>query len=790
LAGDDATTRTSLMRTFRDELQDALGGAFVIESELARGGMSHVFVAEEVALRRRIVVKVLDPDLAASVNVERFKREVALTARLQHPHIVPIFSTGEAHGLPFYTMPMVGGDSLRTRLDRDGALPVHEAVSILRDIALALECAHAHNVVHRDIKPDNVLIAGRSAIVSDFGVAKAVSDSSKAGSRHSVTQGGARSSRNVSGEITTLTSLGMTLGTPAYMAPEQGAADPAIDFRADLYSLGVVAYEMLVGRTPFGNRSAMALIAANIMEEPTPIDSLRQGIPPALTTLVMHCLEKDPAKRIQSATELLNRLATVGAAMGGSDAIVRAVAEDDTRSVAVLAFRNLSGSAENEYLSDGITEEILNVLARVPELRVAARSSSFAFKGRDVDIKEIARQLGVRSVLEGSVRQSGTRLRVTAQLSNATNGFQMWSERYDRELSDVFAIQEEIAASIAASLKVALFDASGEHLVTPARRPSTDVEAYELYLKGRHSLNHRVDGVWKAMDFYRRALDRDPRFALAHAGVAEGYVLLTLHSAVPPHEGAPKARAAAERALALEPNLPEALIVLSNASLWYDWDREETIRLIERALHLKPSDPQAHTCYAYYLASLGRHDEAVERARYAMELDPLSIVARSNVAIINYLAGRFADAIATSEGIAEMSAQSVDAFRWRAMSQFQLGLREEAFASIQEAVRVSRRHHWPLANQAAMLARLRRPDEARAILAELEARSATESIPPLALALVHYALGELDAFFTLLDKSIEARDVWLIMLGVEPGFAAVREHPRFRAALARIVPRS
>ena len=316
------------MLTFRDELQEALGSGFVIESELARGGMSHVFVAEEIALRRRIVVKVLDPELAASVSVERFKREVALTARLQHPHIVPIFSTGEVHGLPFYTMPMVGGDSLRARLDRDGALPVHEVVGILRDIALALECAHAHNVVHRDIKPDNVLLAGRSAIVTDFGVAKAVSASSKAGTAQSPMPGGARGRKNVSGEITTLTALGMTLGTPAYMAPEQGAADPAVDSRADLYSLGVVAYEMLVGHTPFGNRSAMALIAANMMEEPAPLDSLRQGIPPALTALVMHCLAKDPAMRIPSASEVLNRLATIGAAMGASASGVRATLEE------------------------------------------------------------------------------------------------------------------------------------------------------------------------------------------------------------------------------------------------------------------------------------------------------------------------------------------------------------------------------------------------------------------------------------------------------------------------------
>src|SRR6185369_2082514 len=255
--------------------------AFAIESELPRGGMAHVFLAEEIALGRQVVIKVLDPELAVGVSAERFKREVMLTAKLQHPHIVPIYSAGEVNGLLYYTMPFVFGDSLRTRLERDGALPITQTMSIMRDVALALECAHEHNVVHRDIKPDNILLAGRSAIVTDFGVAKAFSASSRPG--------------------TTLTSFGMTLGTPAYMAPEQGAADPTVDHRADLYALGVVAYEMLTGKTPFAGRPAVAMIAAHVTEEPAPIDAIRAGLPPVLSQLVMQLLIKDPAGRPQSA---------------------------------------------------------------------------------------------------------------------------------------------------------------------------------------------------------------------------------------------------------------------------------------------------------------------------------------------------------------------------------------------------------------------------------------------------------------------------------------------------------
>jgi serine/threonine-protein kinase len=354
-------------------------------------------------------------------------------------------------------------------------------------------------------------------------------------------------------------------------------------------------------------------------------------------------------------------------------------------------------------------------------------------------------------------------------------------------MSDLFDIQEDIASKIAASLQVALF-AKGGRISSSVRRSSLDIEAYELYLKGRHSLDRRIEGMERALDYYQRALDRDPKFALAHTGVAEVRFLLTMYDAVVPRIGVPKARMAALRALALDPNLAEALIVLSNASLWYDWNHAETLRLIERAMELKRSDPLVHSAHAFYFASLGRHEEAIERATYASELDPLGVLASGNRAIISYLASRFEDAIAYCEATLDNDSADSEAYRWRALSLFQLGRRDEAFQSIASSVDQSQRAYWPLANQAAMLARAGKERDALEILGELEKRAVDEPVPPLALASVHYGLGNLDAFFAMLDKSIAARDLWLIQLNVDPGFAAVRTDPRFKAAVARIVP--
>jgi eukaryotic-like serine/threonine-protein kinase len=742
------------------DLQEALGPSYVVGRELGGGGMSRVFQVEELSLGRTIVVKVLSPDLVAGVSLERFKREIALTARLQHPHIVPIFAAGEVAGLPYYTMPYVAGDSLRSLLRRSVTLQLRETLSILQDVARALEHAHGSGVVHRDIKPENVLLAGRSAVVSLS-----------------------------TGSGDALTSVGLSLGTPAYMAPEQAAADPDTDHRADLYTFGVMAYEMLAGNTPFGHRAARAIIAAHVLEAPPPLGERRPDLPDAVTELVMRLLEKDPADRPQTATEVLQALEEIqsGTASSRRPTPERQQAATDL-TIAVLPFRRQGGSEDAEHLSDGIAEEIINSLARNPSLRVVARSSSFALREQVVDLAEVGRKLNANRLVDGTLRQAGKRVRVTAQLNDVVDGLQIWSEKFDREMDDFFELQDEIAGAISSALKVALFNSRGD--IQPARKRTSDLEAYDLYLKGRFFLNQRVDGMWKAMEYYERALQRDPQFALAHAGVAEGYFLLIIYSAISPGEGAPRARDAALRALELDASLAEAEIVLSNYALWYAWDTPEAMKRLSRAMELKPSDALAHSCLAYCYASEQEHERSLDQARRAVAIDPLGIFAVSNLAVMQYLARQFEESIATCGNILEIAPNNSEAHRWMALSHFHLGQWKEAFASIDLAVTHSNRHHWPLANLGAMLARAKKRDKAVEILEELRQRATGEHIPPLAFATLHYGLGQLDECFAELERSVEARDFWLFMLRADPGFAALQADPRFEQIAAQLKPLS
>src|SRR5262245_28694735 len=415
--------RDDLETDFRDRLQSTLTGAYRVERELGGGGMSRVFLAEERALCRRVVVKVLSPHLAAGVNFERFKHEIMLTAQLQHPHILPVFTTGEAEGLPYYTMPFVEGESLRVHLMRVGAMPLAVVVSILRDVARALEFAHAKGVVHRDIKPDNILLAGNTATVSDFGIAKALLAS------HAVT---------VSAPMT---DLGMVIGTPLYMAPEQAAADTGLDHRVDLYALGCVAYEMIAGEPPFAG-SVASLIRAHIVDAPPPIVTKRADVPEALAALVERCLQKDPEDRPASAREVLevlDNLASVDTRGPGS------MAGAEVPTIAVLPFAIVTGEQETDHFADGLTDEVITDLSMIKTLRVISRQSAMRLKGSDKDLRTIARELGARYVLTGSIRRAGSSLRITAQLVDARTDVQLWADKFHGALEDVFEIQERLS---------------------------------------------------------------------------------------------------------------------------------------------------------------------------------------------------------------------------------------------------------------------------------------------------------------------------------------------------------
>src|SRR5215218_8099449 len=478
-----------------DRLRLALGDAYTIERELGGGGMSHVFLATERRLDRQVVIKLLPPDVAGGVSLDRFHREIQLVARLQNPHIVPVIAAGEANGVPFFTMPFVEGRSLRELLKAGTKVSIADGTNILRDVAMALAYAHERGIVHRDIKPDNVLLSGGSAVVTDFGVAKAISS--------------AREGTSAPGG--SLTQIGFSLGTPLYMAPEQAAADPSTDHRADIYSSGIMAYELFAGVPPFAGRAPAALLTAQMTETPPLLSVVRPDAPVPLVDLIRRCLEKDPSKRPQSATELIHGLdqalvssgqpplgavapapatapkknktalalafATVFDIATTTALVVSRRSGPDTssadgavpRSVAVLPLENVGGSDSDRYFSEGITDELTSALGKIPGLRVASRTSVFALRGKGMDAQQIAKTLKVSSILEGTIRRSGDRLRVTAQLTNANDGLALWSDVYERQMKDVFAVQDDISSSIANALRVALAPAGRAKPGAPTR---------------------------------------------------------------------------------------------------------------------------------------------------------------------------------------------------------------------------------------------------------------------------------------------------------------------------------
>jgi serine/threonine-protein kinase len=782
-------------------LQSALGGAYTLERELGGGGMARVFVAEETALRRRVVLKVLAPELAEAVSPGRFRREVALAARLQHPNIVPLLAAGDGGGMPFYTMPFVPGESLRHRLAARGPLPVREAVAVLRDVARALAHAHSEGVVHRDVKPENVLLyapasgtdVDATAVVTDFGIAKAL-----AAAR-------AHAGPEPAGE--TITQIGMALGTPAYMAPEQALAD-AVDHRADVYAFGVLAYELFAGATPFAGRSAQQLVVAHLVEAPAPLAARAPAVPPALAAVVMRCLAKEPGDRPQQMTEVLRLLEAPAATAesAGGDARAEAGAAR-TPSVALLPFVNLSADPENEYFSDGITEEILSVLAQDRALRVAARSSSFAFKGQAADLRVIAERLQVASVLEGTVRRAGNRVRITAQLVSAADGVHLWSGRFDRELTDIFAVQDEIAQAIAVTLRRTLLGGTDVATPGPARepaarggapsaiRPPASVEAYDAYLKGRHANHRRADGMHEARAHFERALALDPDFAPAHAGLALSYVWLGMYLALPPAEALPRTRRHAEHALALAPDLADAHYLLGYVSYMYDWDEAACERHVERALALEPRHTDALTLAAAFYLMRGRRSDALAATATALQSDPLGVGSRTGALIHHFLAEEYRWVIA--EGgrlVAEGHGDHSEVRRWRGRAAFMVGDLALARSDLEAAAVLTQRNPWVLVDLANMYSLEGRLDDARQLRDELLERSEREWVPALPLGHMYRALGDYDAAFRWYDRAYRAREFLCVMLHVDPELRLVppgrsepiTDDPRFADLVRRV----
>jgi serine/threonine protein kinase/tetratricopeptide (TPR) repeat protein len=745
--------------SLQERLTSGLGGRYVLERELGEGGMALVYLAHDVRHDRKVALKVLRPEVSAEIGADRFLREIKLAAGLTHPHILPVYDSGEAGELLFYVMPNMEGRSLRERLDRERQLPLEDALRIAREVAAALDYAHRHQVVHRDIKPENILLHEGAAMVADFGIGKALS-------------GGA-----------SVTKTGMTLGTPAYMSPEQAGGESDIDGRSDLYSLGCVLYEMLAGEQPFTGPTARAVIAKRFVA-PIPKVRATRDIPEAVDEAVTRALARTPVDRYPSAAGFAEALRQISREAGTGPGRTPTESPKSTpaqKSIAVLPLANMSADPENEYFSDGMTEEIINALSKVPGMQVASRTSSFAFKGKEADVREIGQRLGVASVLEGSVRKIGNRIRMTAQLVSVENGYQLWSETYDRQLEDVFAVQDEISRAIVDALKMRLGGETGQ-LVVPTR----NLEAYNLYLKGRFFFNKFTEqGLRKGLEFFQQALLRDPGFARAYSGIADCWCNLA-DDWVVPDDAYPRAKAAATRALEHDPELSEAVTSIGKVLCWYEWDFGGAEQQLRRAVALNPNYAEAHFVFGSALPSVGRLGEAIEEVRKALTLDPLSAHFSRWLARFQLYAEDYTGAIAQSHKTLELDDAYFQAYLDIGSSYLAQGDPEQALAWYRrgQALELAVRSYDAFIVRA--LAPLGRLDEAAEILARLEEESRQHYVRAEILAMGYAAIGDRDRAFASLEHALQARSAGLVYLHIDQGYAPLRGDPRFADFVRRI----
>ena len=732
---------------------------YQISEKLGGGGMGVVYKARDLKLKRTVALKFLPPELTRDEEAkQRFIHEAQAASALDHVNVGYIHEIDEAEdGRLFIAMAYYAGETLKKKIAR-GPLPVAEALDYAVQIAQGLSTAHEAGIIHRDVKPANVMVTKEGVVkIVDFGLAKVA-------------------------EQTQLTKTGSRLGTVAYMSPEQARGEE-VDAQTDIWSLGVVLYEMLSGERPFRGDYEQAVIYSILNVDPKPVRTLRPEVPEVLGRVLARTLAKDAAARYTDANALLSDPRTLESQRALS---VPAPEQKPVPSIAVLPFADMSPQRDQEYFCDGMAEEIINALTQVCDLHVVARTSAFSFKGQQIDVREIGRKLCVKAVLEGSVRKAGNRLRITAQLVNVADGYHVWSEKYDRQLDDVFAIQDEISLAIVEKLKLKLTSGEEARFV---HKQTVNRAAHEAYLKGRYFWNQRGPGLKKSIQFFELALAEDNNYAAAHAGLADAYALLGFYGYLSPREVMPKAKKAAQRALKIDENLAEAHCSLGYIHTTFDWEWEKARREFQRALELNPNYGPARYWYSNLLMVEGRLEEAIAEVRRGAENDPLSVYMLAHLGLVLITAHKYTEA---SEQLRKALELERDFFTARSI----LGLAyyfqsrvEESIREIQKAIDSSDRHQFPMWTIGTVYAASGDRARAEEIVMELERRTQNEYIVETHIASIYALLGEKDQAFYWLEKAYEERAP--VLCAVENGqpswaFDSLRTDLRFRDLMRRI----
>ncbi len=738
-------------------------GPYEVLSLLGEGGMGQVYRGRDPRLGRDIAIKVLAKDSSQDADaIARLEREARAIAALSHPNIVAVHDVGREDGNFYVVTELLEGLTLREQIHA-APLTWRRAVEVGAEVAEGLAAAHAKSIVHRDLKPENIFLTSDGRVkVLDFGLAQ---------TDPLLMQ---RDEINIPTTKWFQTHPGTVIGTLGYMAPEQLRGE-AVDPSADIFALGCILYEMVTAKKPFHRESGAATIAA-ILKEEIPRASLTSKVPPEFQRIIEGCVEKVAAMRFQSARDLALTLRAIGSSASNLDEnlirhITRPRKSKSIDSIAVLPLSNATNDPDTEYLSDGITESLINRLSQLPKLKVMARSTAFRYKNRDADAQAVGRELRVRAVLTGRVQHIGERVVVNVELVDSLDGSLLWGETYNRELADLLKLQEEMSAEIADKLRLKLTGADKKKL---RKRATQNSEAYQLYLKGRYHWNKRTgESVRRGIQLFREAIEVDPTFASAHAGLADSFITLATNIPLPPHDAMPKAKASAMRAIQIDDGLAEAWASLGAVRWWFDWDWDGAEEAYKRAIELNPNYATAHDGYAMLLAARGRFGEAIEQNTKAADLDPLSLIAAVHAGWPFYFARDFESAIRRFRKALDLDEHFIPAHGWLGMALGQQRRYDEAIDAFARALEVDR-----IPILMAMLAHTHaiagHRDRAEELLADLVAQSQSRYISPYDIAVVHAGLGNTSEALKHLRDAVEDRSAWLVFVNVDPRLDSLR----------------